>query len=129
MAKFVGVGVSILLAAKMMGANVEDDPRSSDFGKIHVGNTRWDIWGGFQPYARVLTQFITGERKATTTGDIQELNGKGFMGQTRATPLTSFFRTKLAPVPGTAWNLIEGSDVVGNKVTPQGELLKSITPF
>ncbi len=129
MLKFVGVGATILLTAKMMGANVEDDPRSSDFGKIHVGNTRWDIWGGFQPYARVLTQFITGERKATTTGKIQELNGKGFMGQTRATPLWSFMRTKLAPIPGTAVNLISGSDVVGNKVTPLGELTKMVIPL
>jgi hypothetical protein len=129
MAKFVGVGMSVLLTAKMMGANVEDDPRSSDFGKIHVGNTRWDIWGGFQPYARVLTQFITGQRKAATSGNIQELDGSGFMGQTRATPIANFLRTKLAPVPGTVWNLIEGRDVTGQPVTIGNQLLKDVVPL
>jgi hypothetical protein len=42
---------------------VEIDPRSTDFGKIKVGNIRWDIWGGFQQWVRVASQLATGERK------------------------------------------------------------------
>jgi hypothetical protein len=36
---------------------IETDPRSSDFGKLKVGDLRYDPWGGYIPlitlYARV----------------------------------------------------------------------------
>lgn len=135
MAKFIAVGVSTLLIAKGLsnatGGNidVELDPRSSDFGKIKSGNTRWDIWGGFQPYARVLTQVLMAQRKATTTGRIYELNGKGFMGENRLSPLATFARGKLAPIPSAAINIASGHDVIGQPVTIGGQLLSSVTPL
>ncbi len=129
MAKFLALGVSTLIIAKALGADTENDPRSSDFGKIKVGNTRWDIWGGFQPYARVMSQVISGERKTTTKGEIQELNGKGFMQQNRFTPLGSFARGKLAPVPATVLDLATGRDASGQPVTVQSELLSDVTPL
>lgn len=135
MLKFIAIGMATLLITKGIsnatGGNIEieTDPRSSDFGKIKSGNTRWDIWGGFQPYARVLTQTITGERKATTTGKIYQLNGKGFMGETRMSPLATFAREKLAPVPSTVINLVTGRDAVGQSVTIEGQLVQDVTPL
>ncbi len=130
MLKFVAVGVSTLLIFKhAFGADVEDDPRSSDFGKIKFGNTRWDIWGGFQPYARVLTQVISGQRKTSTTGKIQELNGKGFMAQTPLTPVGNFLRGKLAPVPSGVIDLASGTDAAGQPVTLSSALLSRVTPL
>lgn len=129
MLKFIAVGVSVLAIARAAGASVELDPRSSDFGKIKVGNTRWDIWGGFQPYARVITQMVSGQRKATTTGKIYNLNGKGFMAQTPLTPLGTFLRQKLAPVPSGAWDLISGTDAAGQPVTVSSALLSRVEPL
>jgi hypothetical protein len=129
MAKFIGVGLTTLALAKLNGAEVEDDPRSSDFGKIKVGNTRWDIWGGFQQYIRVLTQFFSGERKSTNTGDIQELNGKGFFGEDRGDVVSSFFRGKLAPVPSMAWDFIKGRDATGQPVTIGSEAKGHLLPL
>lgn len=135
MAKFVAVGISTLLIVKGLsnatGGNieVETDPRSSDFGKIKSGETRWDIWGGFQPYARVLTQVLTGQRKASTTGKIYELNGKGFMGENRLTPLANFARGKLAPIPSTVINLASGRDATGQPVSVGSQLLSNVTPL
>jgi len=116
MAKFVIAGTTILGLAKLAGADVEKDPRSTDFGKMKVGDTRWDIWGGFQQYARFLTQFISGERKSASSGIVDELSGEGRFGKTRADITTSFLRGKLAPVPATLWDLLSGRTVVGEKL-------------
>lgn len=116
MAKFVIAGTTILGLAKLAGADVEKDPRSTDFGKIKVGDTRWDIWGGFQQYVRFLTQVITGERKSASSGIVDELSGEGRFGKTRADVTTSFLRGKLAPVPATIWDILSGRTVVGEKL-------------
>lgn len=126
MAKFIGTGLAVLALAKAGGADVEDDPRSSDFGKIKSGNTRWDIWGGFQQYVRLAAQLITGEKKSTTTGNISELNGQYPSKQTRLDALISFGRAKLAPLPGEAADLLAGKDVTGKPVTLGSEALKNV---
>jgi len=41
LATFVGTGLSVLGLLKMAGAEVELDPRSSDYGKYRIGATRW----------------------------------------------------------------------------------------
>jgi hypothetical protein len=63
MVKFVGAGLSILALAKLAGAKVEDDPRSSGFGKMRVGDTTVELWGGMQPIGRYTAQLITGQSK------------------------------------------------------------------
>jgi len=117
MAKFVGLGLTVLALAKLMGADVEDDPRSSDFGKIKSGNTRWDIWGGFQQYARVISQIASGQRKSTNTGEIQGLDGEGRFGTDRGDVMKTFLRGKLAPVPSMAGDIMAGRNIVGEKLT------------
>ncbi len=67
---FAGVGLGILGLAKIAGAEVGVDPRSSDFGKIKVGNTRVDLFAGFQQYVRMAGQLLTGQYVSSTTGKI-----------------------------------------------------------
>lgn len=57
---------------------------------------------------------MMGERKATTTGRVKDLD-KSF-GSGRGTVLLDFFRTKLAPVPGMAVDLFSGRTVIGDKI-------------
>ncbi len=107
MLKFVSVGMAtlgLMTAYKKATGDgsieIESDPRSSDFGKIKVGNTRWDIWGGFQPYARLISQVALGQSKSANTGKIYELDGKKFGGRTAFDQLGTFGRGKLAPTWG-----------------------------
>ena len=109
--------------------SVEFDPRSTDFGKIKVGDTRYDIWGGFQQYVRLISQVISGSAKSAATGKIRKLDGSGMFGQTRLDQVGKFLRGKLAPVPATFMNLGYGKDVIGNEVTPSQEALKVVTPL
>lgn len=127
-AEFVGVGSTVLTLAKLAGADVEFDPRSTDFGKIRIGNTRWDIWGGFQQWVRVFSQMIAGARK-TQKGDIVELTRKKFPFETRYDVAERFFRGKLAPIPSLALELFEGSKLYGDELSFSQEFAENITPL
>jgi len=141
MASFIGTGMTVLGLSLLAGAlvsgdddeedklTVEKDPRSSDFGKIKQGNTRWDVWGGFQPYIRVFTQVLTGERKSSTSGNISELDGDGPFGTDRADVILSFVRGKLAPVPSAAVNFFSGKTVIGEPVTVKDQATSSLLPL
>lgn len=111
LAIWLGAGVSVMQLAKWGGAETEADLRSSDFGKIVVGNTRFDVWSGNAQLARVMAQVTTGQRKTTGTGKIKTLTNKQ-----RVDVLTRFLRTKLAPPPSLVVDLIKSENVVGEPV-------------
>jgi hypothetical protein len=96
--------VGTLYTAKMLGATVEMDPRSTDFGKIRVGDTRIELMGGFQPYIRYTAQFMTGERK-TATGEIAKVN--------RGDTFARFLRSKESPVAGLVHDMWSGETFIG----------------
>lgn len=129
MAKVIAFGGTIVGLAGLAGAEVEKDPRSSDFGKIKIGNTRWDVWGGFQQYIRILSQEITGKTKSVASGKIRELKGDIFPYKSRLDQLGTFFRGKLAPVPGTAIDLLAGRTVVGDEFDAGTKAYELFTPM
>lgn len=100
------MGSMVGTTAAVTGAKVEGDPRSADFGKIRIGNTSIDPWGGYQPYIRIAAQLVTKKRK-TQYGDIQDVQ----VGDL----LQRFARSKLAPLPGFAWTALEGKTFVGDR--------------
>lgn len=141
MAKFIATGTAVLALAKYAGhADVETDPRSADFGKIKVGNTRWDIWGGFQQYVRFVAEMIKGETKSSMTGKITPLTQTTKLDdfgnvktveprKTRFDVAVAFARGKLAPVPGTVVDWMAGKDVVGKKFDPVDKAWDLFTPM
>jgi hypothetical protein len=118
-ASLLGIGTTVMTLAHAAGAQVGLDPRSSDFGKIQVGNTRWDIWGGFAQYVRVAAQEVTGQK--VTNGVAAKAD--------RLSTAVNFARGKLAPAPGTALDVAEGTNVVGQKVTPGSIAGNLLVPF
>jgi len=127
MGKLLLAGGTVMALAKLNGANVESDPRSSDFGKIRVGNTRYDIWGGHQQYIRVLAQLLSGKTKSN--GKIYELGSKKQFGRTRGDVLLSFARGKLAPVPSMAVDALAGRTIMGEEVTLKDEAINHLLPL
>jgi hypothetical protein len=125
---FAGTGLTVLGLAKLAGADVENDPRSADFGKIKIGNTRYDIWGGFQQYIRAAAQMITGQKINTVTGQLQTL-GENYRSPTRKDILTSFLESKEAPIAAFVTKLFEGKDPAGNPYNIPAELLSTIIPM
>ena len=123
------IGRKILALAKASGAKVETDPRSSDFGKIRVGNTRWDIWGGFQQWVRVFSQMVSGERKTTTDRRIIELSKKKYPFETRKDVAERFLAGKLSPASRLVYELLQGQKAFGEPFTLKGEAIENAIPL
>lgn len=112
----IGAGVGVLSLLKMSGFDVELDPRSSDFGKGHVGNTRFDFWGGYQPIVRYSTQLIMDERKTTSTKRVIPIDN-------RLETVGRFFQSKLAPTTGLGVDILRGETVLGDELKPDVDTL------
>ena len=119
---------TILWFAHMAGASVSLDPRNADFGKIRIGNTRFDVAGGFQQWARVISELATGQIVSSTTGRVEHLGG-GFAQETRLDAALQFLEGKAAPVPSMAIDLLRGTGFGNQPVSVQNELSQHMVPL
>lgn len=112
MAAFVGTGLSVLALLKLtLGDDaVGGDPHSPDFGRIRLGPTRVDFWGGFQPIARYTVQI--------TTGQARELPERGASHYqiNRGERLLRFVRSKFAPTLSLVADVLGGRSYSGEEV-------------
>jgi len=112
-------------------AEVEWDPRSSDFGKIRIGNTRIDLLAGVSQVTVFMARIITGETKNIKTGRITPISGDyiPYGGATTWGVISNFLRTKLTPALGAAITLKQGKDLVGNRVTLYDVPKETVVPL
>jgi len=141
MVAFVGTGATILGALKAFNvADVELDPRSTDFGKVRVGNTRFDFWGGFQSTARFVAQVTAAQTKVLSgpqAGRIRQglphvgARGKVVEGEPsakREAITMRFIRSKLAPgLPSLFWNEFTGETFLGEGLNEPSGLIGTTT--
>jgi len=125
---FVGAGLTVLTLSKLIGADVGDEPRSSDFGKVKIDNTRFDVWGGFQPLVRSAAQIVTGKYISSTTGKEMTL-GEGYKPMTRADIVQRFVEGKLAPIPSFVVALMKQQDAQGKPVSIPKEIGERFVPM
>jgi hypothetical protein len=104
---------------------IEGDPRSSDFGKIRIGETRIDPLSGISQNVVLLSRLLSRSTKSTTTGEIVKMTGKDkkFFAAKPTELIGRFIKQKFAPLPATIINLWEEEDAIGN---PFG--LKDVVP-
>ncbi len=125
---YAGTMTTVLTVAKLGGADVESDPRSSDFGKIKIGNTRFDIMGGFQQYIRMAAQLITGKYISSTTGKEYTL-GEGYKPLTRYDILMRQIESKEAPVLSFITDILRQQDYAGQPVSVVKEIATRFYPM
>lgn len=119
-------GMALILgtAKAIAPESVELDPRSSDFGKIKIGNTRFDVTGGMGSMGVLASRLIAGASKSPTTGRITELDSGKFGMPTRQDLIVNYFTNKFAPAAGFIRDLTKKEDFDGSELTPQKRLSK-----
>lgn len=148
----LGVGTALGLAWLAMGDDDDDekgivslDPRNTDFLKVRYGDQFFDPLTGLAQVTVFATRMLAGEsvtadgtavplRNADTLWRLSDLMGDDIgdveFGKASAQDIVwRFMRTKLAPLPSAALNVISGSDVVGNPVTPADAALTMFMPI
>lgn len=112
-----GTAAVLATANAVKPGSVEWDPRSSNFGKIKIGNTRFDVSGGMGSVATLASRLAAWSKKSSTTGDVKSLTGGGFGQGDAADLVIDFFENKLSPAAGVARDIMRGEDFNGNKPT------------
>lgn len=128
--KIVGaVGVVLSIAKAVNPDSVELDPRSSDFGKIKVGDTRFDISGGMAGLVTLAARLITQSSKSTSTKTISKLNSGKYGSKTGLDVFLNFLENKASPGAGVILDILKGDDFKGNKTTIAGEAQNLLVPI
>lgn len=108
-----GAALLVLSLAFLGGAEVEKDPRSSDFAKIKIGNTRYDILGGEGQYITLASRLIRASEK-TSNGEIKPY-GNDFGQKTRKDAFYKFGENKASPLASFAIDYLRGTNAIGEK--------------
>lgn len=106
----VGSAAIYGLAALIPGSTVETDTRSSDFGKIKIGDSRLDPTGGLVQTATLVGREALGQTKTLDKGQVKDTN--------RLDVAMRFLRMKLAPLPGAVADILDKKNAIGEPVTP-----------
>jgi hypothetical protein len=122
--KMISGGAAVLVTANAVKpGSVEKDPRSADFGKIKIGNTRFDVSGGIAGTVTLMARLATMSSKSSTTGEVNKLNARDkkgkpkFGAQTGTDVVLDFFSNKLSPAAAVIRDLTRGHDFDGKKPT------------
>lgn len=124
---FGGIATMITSLFALNGADVEIDPRSSDFAKIKIGNTRYDILGGFGQYITLGARLLTNEKKSAK-GEITEM-GEKYGSRTGWDTFIDFFTNKEAPVASFLTDMIRKKDAIGQPFEVKEAIAKRVVPM
>jgi hypothetical protein len=135
-AKFL-VGLGVYYSALNLALSGNDkkkpvvtfDPRSPDFGKVKLGNTRLDPLAGLSQVIVFGSRTATGERM-NAAGKVLPIRGKvPFGGQKWTDVAATFARSKLHPIPGAIVNLFDGTDLAGKEATLLNQAANMVVPL
>lgn len=106
------IATLMTLANAIKPGSAETDPRSSDFGKIKIGNTRFDLTGGMASLVTLAARLSTG---------ITNVVGLTDVGNTKSatTGVVSKYGTKVGDT--SAWDAL--IDFLENKTTPGARIV------
>jgi len=118
-----GTASVLFIADRMWPGSVDWDPRSSNFGKIKIGNTRFDVTGGMGSLITLTTRIVPTKHdgewglwsKSSGNNQYTKLNS-GFGVKTGTDIINDFFMGKLSPSAGLVRDMLRQKDMQGNPI-------------
>lgn len=109
---------------KLAGGEVNLDIRSSDYLKGKIGNTRFDMGGGYLQYLVPAAKILSGTAVGIKSGKSYDLSDKNPVTPNRWDTLESFITNKASPLASLFVALMRGREATGKEVN-----LESLSPF
>jgi hypothetical protein len=124
----VSISAGLISLANLLGSDKpETDTRSTDFGKIKVGDTRLDVSGGNATYATLISRLLTQQTK-TQSGDIKDLSNK-IGGTSGAKLVGQAIRYKLSPNSSLLFDSIVKANAIGEEKTIPQSVIDRFKPM
>ena len=129
LAKIVAETATIItIANALKPGSAEIDPRSSDFGKIKVGDSRFDITGGAGSLVTLGARLATNTRKSTATGEIIPYGSK-FGQSNRLDAIVDFAAGKTTPSARIMVDWMRGRNYKGDPFKLSSSIYGATTPI
>lgn len=138
LAKIAGGMAAILYtASQLWPGSVDWDPRSSNFGKIRIGDTRFDITGGMGSLVTLASRLVPTMHngkwsfwdKSSTSGKWTDLSAHKYGQVTALDVVENFWEGKLSPAAGLLRDVWKGESFGGQPVTLSGAVQNLVVPI
>ena len=106
-----------------------DDPDDPDWGRLRWGDQRIDLWGGFQPPARLIAKGFMGLANKMGINDAHLSDTQIKQKLDFVDQFAQYTSYKAAPVVSLTRELATGETAVGEDTTVGASLLRSVTPM
>ena len=128
--RYVSGAAMILTLAKWIDDDsVTWDTKSSDFGKIKVGNTRFSVGGGMAILVILASRLINREFTSSTTGVTKSIDTGKFGAFGGKDLVFNFVENKLSPAAGLVLSIIDQKTWDGSKLTIPQMVNDALTPL
>lgn len=136
-----GVATVNIIANALKPGSAETDTRSSDAGKIRIGDTRFDYTGGMASLVTLgtrLAPLLVGQKsftKSSTTKKLTQINAKdkkgqpAFGAQTGLDVFFDFLTNKASPVASLVVNQLRDQNFDGSKPTLKSQTESAFVPL
>lgn len=132
-----GLGAILTISNLINPDSVDEDPRSTNFGKIKMFGNWVDITGGMGGLVKLVAQLAPSYHdgkwsswKKTSSGKWLDLRNAGYGSPDGwDTLIDGLISNKLSPVAGLFRDYLKGKDYDGKPVTPESVVQKMLVPL
>lgn len=124
-----GLGLGVGELARHAGAKVSNDPTSSDFRKVRLGDSRIDMFGGYQQFPVAAMKFMSGLATSTITGKTTDLTAGRFGQRTRKDVGESFFVNRLSPLASFIYAWMDNREFDGQPFEVKRAAFERVFPI
>lgn len=122
------IGVILGIAKAIDDDSVKFDSRSANFGKIKIGNTRFDVTGGMGAFIILFSRLATQSSKSSVTGKITKL-GEGYGTPDGMDVFWNFTENKFSPMFSVFKQIVQQETFEGDKPTVLNQMKNLTVPI